>query len=951
MNLENHIPSRIFANEEENSHKPFLYLINAEGNETVYSYGETVSEAKNWAAHFSSLSLSAGATIIICLPHSLDLYSAYLGAVLAGFIPTMFSTPSPKLSHSQYKEIIGSQLKSVSAQLLVASPEIQEQLCSLTTLPVLTPANRNSELAFSPYTPNSEQAAFLQYSSGTTGKKKGVGITHHALLWQIDSYANAIEINEKDVIVSWLPLYHDMGLIACYWMPFLLNIPLVAMSSFDWVKRPRMLFEAISKFRGTLSWLPNFSYHHLLRSISESQKEGLDLSCIRGLTNCSEPVLKNTHELFLQHFSNCGIQKKALWTCYALAEATFAVTVAGPKHPVDCEDFDGKTVMSSGKTLEGCQVKICREDGEECEDKELGEIIIQAPCLVSGYWKNDDPIHKKSFADGRYYTGDLGFKLGEELFVTGRKSDLIIINGKNIYPQDVETLVNSCEGVIPGRAVALGRENEGLGTEELIILVETHLLEEEKFPLMKEIQNTVVRAMELTPKDIVLLPHRTLKKSSSGKLARKANLELYLNLQGQKTEKQKKKSYSQVDEKKIVEILYEVLTPSEQRSIHNLHEDDPLISSGIIDSLNLIHFILNLEKEFSLKFSRDQQMEVNNFDTLTAIKKLINNKREESQELSGKEEKLSSSSTRNTKCLNFIESPEKYDLLILGSSRVNGLSSKVAKEFGYCSYNFSVNTALAEDWWSIANFAIERSKGKLLHIVLGLDVFAFSNKITPMARLLASPFLKSYLDKEDNSFVGRYYSESNVDKKQDGWDTEDKDRYNAILMTLTQKNFEEKLGREYHPSTGDMIFSGGDNVLKTYNQRNPMKLLDKTVSVAQEELYLRGFSALEPKRMEYFLRFLLLCESNNIELTCFLPSLHPVLLEFYFQRDNYLNRLRELMQFMNEHCNSLLTFYDYTNPRRFGADHDDFIDLGHLSGHASDLLFRDLLKKIGSKNV
>ena len=196
------------------------------------------------------------------------------------------------------------------------------------------------DLNFSGLSRKPDDIVLLQHSSGTTGLQKGVALTHQAVFNQLESYSKAIRLSEKDIIVSWLPLYHDMGLIASFLMPVLSGIPLVLMSPFDWVRAPHRLFRAVSDYQGTLCWLPNFAYNFCAKKIRKDDLEGVDLSSMRAVINCSEPMRYNSHQMFIERFTNYGLKESALATCYAMAENVFAVTQDGIEKPVSIDEID-----------------------------------------------------------------------------------------------------------------------------------------------------------------------------------------------------------------------------------------------------------------------------------------------------------------------------------------------------------------------------------------------------------------------------------------------------------------------------------------------------------------------------------------------------------------------------------------------------------------------------------
>lgn len=393
---------------------------------------------------------------------------------------------------------------------------------------------------------NPDEIVLLQHSSGTTGLQKGVALTHQAVINQLDSYRKAIKLTNKDIIVSWLPLYHDMGLIASLLMPILYGIPLVLMSPFDWVRAPYRLFKSISDYRGTLCWLPNFAYNFCAKKIRNADLEKVDLTSLRAVINCSEPVRFNSHKMFLERFIEFGLKKTVIATSYAMAENVFAVTQDGIEKPVsideiDLEEFQKNKIakistnernslkmVSSGKPISKNKVRIIDESGKDLPERHLGEIIIQSNCMLTEYYLRPDET-EKSLLDGWFRTGDLGYLANGELFVSGRKKDLIIVGGKNIYPQDIEAVVSEIEGVHPGRAVAFGIFDEEKGTEDVIVIAEIEKLDNENSTkISDEIRRSVTRSTAIALRHVLLVDEKWLIKTSSGKIARSANKEKYI---------------------------------------------------------------------------------------------------------------------------------------------------------------------------------------------------------------------------------------------------------------------------------------------------------------------------------------------------------------------------------------------------------------------------------------
>jgi acyl-CoA synthetase (AMP-forming)/AMP-acid ligase II len=391
-----------------------------------------------------------------------------------------------------------------------------------------------------------QDIALLQHSSGTTGLQKGVALTHQAVFNQLESYSPALRLTPKDVIVSWLPLYHDMGLIAGFLMPILWGIPLVIMSPFEWVRAPYRLMQAVSRYKGTLSWLPNFAYNFCAQKMRERDLAGVDLSSWRAISNCSEPMRYASHQAFFERFRPYGLRPEALATCYAMAENVFAVTQGGLDGPVTVDEIDRDAfqierqarpatpgrpsikMLSAGRPVRGTQVNVVAEDGRLLPERSVGEVTLRSDCMLAGYYHRPDAT-EKAFRDGWYLTGDYGYMAAGEVYISGRKKDLIIVGGKNIYPQDLEVLAMEVEGVHPGRVVAFGVFNEEAGTEDVVIVAEVDIqAEAEREQIAASIRQVVTRGSAVALRNVYITGPHWIAKTSSGKTARLANRDKYL---------------------------------------------------------------------------------------------------------------------------------------------------------------------------------------------------------------------------------------------------------------------------------------------------------------------------------------------------------------------------------------------------------------------------------------
>jgi acyl-CoA synthetase (AMP-forming)/AMP-acid ligase II len=501
------------------------------------------------AAALQQLGLQSGELIVIAYTQNLESIYAFWGAMLLGAVPSMFPTLTEKLDAAVYMDSMKKLVELSGVRFILTTDEFAPQLAGEVECPVFSSADIDAIERvgyFQEYTiKNGEEIAFLQHSSGTTGLQKGVTLSHRAVLNQLTAYSQTLALTQNDVVVSWLPLYHDMGLIAGFMLPFMAGIPLVLMSPFDWVGHPAMLFRAIDQYQGTLCWLPNFAFNHCARRIRERDLEGITAESMRLFINCSEPVRAASHEMFLERFGPIGVTAEMLGVSYAMAENTFAVTQTAVGKPAGLDVVDGSALaergeavtavdddekavvnVSCGGPIPGTSIRIVNKEGQPLAERQVGEVAVQSDCMLSGYHNRPD---LDPFVDGWYLTGDRGYVAAGELYVIGRSKDLIINAGKNIYPQDIEAIVNGVPGVHPGRVVVFGVPDEREGTELIVVVAEVGEMEsaEEKV-LKKAIRQEVARRSMVTAAYVSLVEPRWLLKTSSGKIARSANRDKWL---------------------------------------------------------------------------------------------------------------------------------------------------------------------------------------------------------------------------------------------------------------------------------------------------------------------------------------------------------------------------------------------------------------------------------------
>lgn len=522
--------------------RPAIHLQFAKRDDVTLTYADLLSGAAGFARLLGEHGIAPGDIVVIIQHHGETLVYAFWGAVLYGAVPAILPPLTEKLLPERYRKDLAALIGITRPRAIVTyadfAGEVQAAIdqAGATPLPACLVVDEVTpvppDFASSGGLQRAEDdIVLLQHSSGSTGLQKGVALSHRAVFNQLDAYAPAIGLNERDVIVSWLPLYHDMGLIASFVMPVLKRIPLVLMSPFDWVRAPVRLMQVITKYCGTLTWLPNFAYNFCATRIRERDLDRVDLSSLRAVINCSEPVYHSSHQVFLHKFERYGLRPDALATCYAMAENTFAVTQSVIGQPVARNEGGGignAGQVSSGKPLPNVRLRVLDEHRRDVPEGVIGEIALLSDCMLSGYYHRPDAT-ATAFYDGWYLTGDLGYLHGGELYVTGRKKDLIIVGGKNVYPQDLEQLAGEVNGVHAGRVAAFGVFNEAAGTEEVVIVAEAESSdEEERERIAEAVRQHVNRNSDVVVSRVVLVDSRWLIKTSSGKVARSANKEKYL---------------------------------------------------------------------------------------------------------------------------------------------------------------------------------------------------------------------------------------------------------------------------------------------------------------------------------------------------------------------------------------------------------------------------------------
>ncbi len=431
------VPGAIIARALALPAKPFSILIESGGTKTL-SYGDLAREAGAFSDWLRDRGTRKGDVVVVMMNHDNAIFPAFVGSMLVGAIPSIFPTLSPhqdpQLFWSAHQRLFERLRASVIVTDAANVHALRRHLPSVAARIVTCPNGHGAADVPAVRTALGDEndIAFLQHSSGTTNLKKGVALSHRIVLAQAASYSKALRLTEDDVIASWLPLYHDMGLIACFILPALRGVTTVNISPFDWVSRPSMLLDAVERYRATLAWMPNFAFLHIARTAPRSKS--WSLSSIRALINCSEPCKPAAFDAFRERFEGCELRDEALQVCYAMAENVFAVAQTDlsvrPRSVTLDDGARAAEYLSCGKPIDGVSVRIADAAGDALADGVVGHVQVAGDSLFAGYYLRAET---PSLKNGWYATGDMGFVTDGELYVTGRVDDMLIVRGKNLY--------------------------------------------------------------------------------------------------------------------------------------------------------------------------------------------------------------------------------------------------------------------------------------------------------------------------------------------------------------------------------------------------------------------------------------------------------------------------------------------------------------------------------------
>ena len=530
-------------------------------SEVLFSFADVERISARFGGAFQALGLRKGDRVALILPNNDDFVLTFLGAIRAGVIPVPIYPPMALGQLQAYLDNTRHIVAKSGARVLTTTAKIKRLLgtvqasCPALEQVVAIEGIRESSEPLKPEKIGLDDIAFLQFTSGSTSRPKGVTLTHSNLAANIKCIMeDGLRIRPEDVGISWLPLYHDMGLIGFVLAPLYHRVPIVYLPALLFLKRPVTWFQAVTRHRGSIAYGPNFAYALCIKRIKAVDLEGLDLSSWRIAGCGAEPIRPETLEGFVDAFGGIGFPKEALLASYGMAESSLAIaftelseglktiSVEGPAlwekgqaKVVPEDDERAVRLVSCGPEFPDHTIRVFAPDDATSEhslpDRTVGEIRIAGPSVMRGYWEDAERT-REAFAGTFLRTGDLGFVSERHVFICGRSKEIVIVNGRNYYPQDMEWEASKVAGVRKGNVVAFGaRDPSGVERDRERVVLAFEVQEPERLAkasgLVTEVRKAVQEGMGLTLDDVVALPPGALPKTSSGKLQRARTRELY----------------------------------------------------------------------------------------------------------------------------------------------------------------------------------------------------------------------------------------------------------------------------------------------------------------------------------------------------------------------------------------------------------------------------------------
>jgi len=486
------------------SDDPWLVFHHGKKSEP-FTWRAAVGLAQGWAAAFAAAGVKDGARVALLLPNGPDFVGAFFGAQLIGATPVPM--PWPVAEAGIPKLPAGAEAVLAVAEVsAIAAPKGLEGVA----VPVVS-----GPIAGEVATVASSAPAFIQFTSGSTGTPRGAVIPRSAALASASAMVEGLKLGPADVGVSWLPLFHDMGLVGVLMSSLVAGMRVHMMRPAELLLHPWRWLELCSEVKATLTVAPNFGYELLLRR--GKGPAGLDLSALRAMLNGSEPVLRRTLDAFEDRYAPAGLKKGSILPVYGLAENTLGVTFQALGAPDPDLSIHDRSVPSAGQPIAGMEVAVRRPDGTLAEEGEEGEITVGGPAVMSGYFRNEEAT-AKALRNGALWTGDRGVIKGGRLYITGREKELIIKAGRKYHPADIERIVGAVADSPANGVAAFSVVSEQAGGEQLVVVVE--LRRQPTDDVTQRIRGKLAEELGVTADRIELVGAGDLPRTTSGKLKR-----------------------------------------------------------------------------------------------------------------------------------------------------------------------------------------------------------------------------------------------------------------------------------------------------------------------------------------------------------------------------------------------------------------------------------------------
>ena len=536
---------------EAHGEREHLRFLAGDDDVQPLTYAGLLRAAEEVAAGLQARGVQPGQKVAIMLATSLDFFFVFFGILLAGAVPVPIYPPVRRQQLEQFLRRQAVILDNAEAVLLITVPEAQGAARFLRAKArvlreVLSVAELRGSGRFTPVPVNGATLAFLQYTSGSTGNPKGVMLTHANLVANVRALAVPCGLSaEVDTFVSWLPLYHDMGLIGAWLGSLYHGVKLVKLSPLRFLTRPERWLWALHEYRGTISAAPNFAYELCRTRIKDADLEGLDLSSVRVLANGAEAVLPSTLRGFQERFARYGLAPTAQRPVYGLAENSVGLafpivmrvpridrirrgrfTETGAAEPATADDATALEFVACGEALPEHEMRVVDGSGKALPERQAGSIQFRGPSATQGYYRN--PAATAALFDGTWLrTGDRGYLADREIFIVGRDKDIIVRAGRNLHAPEIEAAAAEVRGVRKGCVAAFGLQGLS-GTERLVVLAETRFTDATALSrLADEVRRAVQKATGEAPDEIVLTPPHVVLKTSSGKIRRAETRAVY----------------------------------------------------------------------------------------------------------------------------------------------------------------------------------------------------------------------------------------------------------------------------------------------------------------------------------------------------------------------------------------------------------------------------------------